>query len=113
MQVKTTTLTFTTEARREHVSAGETASWYFLLDVPATTVTAKCVDIGGRPTDLAAAYWVVAQVPGTIVGGYLPSGIEEELGKSHTWWVQTYGYMVRKAIAEGNSRWSFTEDGAK
>lgn len=105
MQLKTNTVTFSTEARQVVVSAGETASWQFVLDVPAATVEAITVEIGGTPTDLEGAYWVLAGVPATIVGGFLPGGVDQYIGKPHTWSIQAYGFQVRQAIADGSSTW--------
>lgn len=105
MQLTTKTITFTTEARQVVVSAGETAAWQFILDVPAATVEAITVDIGGTPTDLAHAYWVCAGVPATIVGGFLPGGVDHYIGKPYIWSIQAYGFQVRQAIADGSSAW--------
>lgn len=104
-------VTFTTTAMtRVQVSAGDTASWYYLLDVPAATVDAKTVEIGGKATDLANAYWVLAGVPATIVGGYLPSGIDQYVGQPFIYHVQAYGFQVRNAIDAGSATWSLVDD---
>jgi hypothetical protein len=90
-------------------SAGDTASWHYLLDAPAATVQARTVNIVGQPTTLEDAYWVLASVPATIVGGYLPGILDELIGRAEPLTFQFYAYDVRAAIAEGSPKWEITE----
>jgi hypothetical protein len=97
---------------RRRVSAGCTASWHYVVSSPATTVEAHPITMGGKPTSLADAYWVVVRVPGTIVDGWLPSWDRGErdrtVGQPHEVRMQMYGYAVRKAVAEGSEHWTHT-----
>lgn len=107
------TLTFTiNETKTVYQSAGDTASWYYNIEVPAGTYEAECKLIGGEKCSLENAYWVVVKIPGTCVGGWLPgphgsNGAERCFGKPMYFWVQNYGYSVRDSLASNpESLWA-------
>lgn len=97
---------------RRRVSAGMTASWHYQVSSPATTVEAHPITIGGKPTTLADAYYVLVIVPGTIVDGWLPSWHRGErercVGQPHEIRMQMYGHVVRNAVADGSEHWTHT-----
>lgn len=100
-------VTFTTEARTVIVSAGDNAAWTFVLDVPAATVDAITCTIDARPTPgLAGAYWVRAELPATIVGGYLPGLLDRFIGRPYFWGVQAYAAEVRRMAGQEGSPWA-------
>jgi hypothetical protein len=109
-------ITFTLqEERKYNKSAGETASWYYDVLVPAGVYEARCTTLNGDETVLEHAYWVTATLPGTCVGGWLPgyncNAAEKEFGKPKDYHVQTYGFMVRDSIAKGEGPWQVKELG--
>ena len=98
------TLTFTvTETKTCYKSAGETASWYYDVEIPAGTYEAECQLIGGKACSLEEAYWVVVRITGTCVGGWFPgyrcNGAERDFGKPMDYWIQSYGHGVRDSLA--------------
>lgn len=114
---ETMTVTFTVkETKRVYQSAGETASWYYEVEVPAGTYEAQCQLIGGAPCSLEDAYWVVVKIEGTCVGGWLPgyrgaNDAEKYFGTPKNYYVQVYGYQVRDALAGDDPRnpWAVVE----
>lgn len=92
-------------ASNAHKSAGDNASWHYILDAPAATVQAHPITIGGQPATLDDAYWVLVSVPATIVGGYLPGLIDGLIGRAEPLTFQFHGYSVREAVANGSPAW--------
>ena len=108
-------VTFTvSEAKKVYQSAGETASWYHDIEIPAGTYEASCRLIGHEPCSLEEAYWVTVRITGTCVGGWLPSyrgnGVERDFGKPMDYFIQVYGYQVRHALEQDSpTPWALTE----
>jgi hypothetical protein len=110
-------VTFTvSETKKVQKSAGDTASWHYVVEVPAGTYEAHCQLIGGAPCSLDEAYWVVVKIDGTCVGGWLPgyrgaNDAERDFGKPMAHYVQTYGSWVRDALAknEAHNPWAVVE----
>ena len=109
-------VTFTiSETKKVYQSAGETASWYYDIEVPAGTYEASCRLIGGAPCSLEEAYWVVVRIAGTCVGGWLPgsrgsNGAERYFGEPMDYFIQVYGYQVRNSLEKDSpTPWALTE----
>jgi len=88
-------------------SAGENPGWFFEILVPAGVYKARTVELGfDKETDLDSAYWVMVNLPGTCVNGYIPGGhgtnnAEKYFGKPMDAQIQAYGYEVVARINRG------------
>lgn len=109
-------VTFTvTETKKVVKSAGDTASWYYEVEIPAGTYEASCQLIGGAQCSLEEAYWVVVKIEGTCVGGWLPgyrgsNDAEKDFGQPMNYFIQVYGYQVRDSLANNaDTPWAVTE----
>jgi hypothetical protein len=109
-------LTFTiSETEEVIVSAGETASWYLKLEVPAGTYEAVCFrDYHSAPCSLEDADWVSVAIPATCVGGWIPgyrgsNEAEKQFGEPMVHGFKVYAFMVQDSIASGlPTRWALT-----
>jgi hypothetical protein len=109
-------VTFTvSETKKVVKSAGDTASWYYEVEIPAGTYEASCQLIGGKACSLEEAYWVVVKIPGTCVGGWLPgyrgsNDAERDFGKPMDYFIQVYGYQVRNSLEQDSpTPWALSE----
>lgn len=100
------------ESRDLHVSAGDTASWYYTVRTTPGEHAMRCITINGVECDLddPKAYWVVGRIAGTCVGGWIPghkgaNAAEREFGQPMGAPVQVYAYAVRERIANGEAPW--------
>jgi hypothetical protein len=118
-QIMEKTLTFTlSETTRYTQSAGDTASWHLVIEVPAGTYRARCSKIGSASrVPFEEAYWVVVTMPGTVVGGWYPchkdtdggNGAKSQYGKAHDYQFQTYGDVLRREFEQGtqSEKWTY------